>query len=200
MILVHIDGVPGDCKIPGYKAGENWEDDIELGRGRTTPDSKESSGYFIVNSFSFGVQREMKESGEKGGTLDINIGIGELEDCEIGKSMDRASPTLAQFAISGNSLGTAIIDFVEMAGTNSKLGKPFCYMRFKLDRCFVKSWKISGDADDRPTEDVSLYYNKIAFEYLYTEDGRVFNSAGCMEWDNIHNEAWTKHGIKLLKR
>lgn len=27
------------------------------------------------------VEREMKESGEKGGTEDINIGVGELQEC-----------------------------------------------------------------------------------------------------------------------
>ncbi len=32
------------------------------------------------DSFSFGVEREMKESGEKGGTEDINIGVGELQE------------------------------------------------------------------------------------------------------------------------
>lgn len=33
------------------------------------------------------------------------------------------------------------------------------------DDSFVfKSWSTSGDADDRPTEEVAFYYNKIAFE------------------------------------
>ena len=32
---------------------------------------------------------------------------------------------------------------------------------YKLDRCFVKSWSTSGDADDRPTEEVAFYYNRI---------------------------------------
>jgi hypothetical protein len=32
------------------------------------------------DTFSFGVEREMKESGEKGGTEDINIGVGELQE------------------------------------------------------------------------------------------------------------------------
>ena len=36
--------------------------------------------YFMADSFSFGVEREMKESGEKGGTEDINIGVGELQE------------------------------------------------------------------------------------------------------------------------
>ncbi len=40
------------------------------------------------DSFSFGVEREMKESGEKGGTEDINIGVGELQECTISKSTD----------------------------------------------------------------------------------------------------------------
>lgn len=25
---------------------------------------------------------------------------------------------------------------------------PVCYLKYKLDRCFVKSWSTSGDADD----------------------------------------------------
>ena len=35
-------------------------------------------------------------------------------------------------------------------------------LKYKLDRCFVKSWSTSGDADDRPTEEVAFYYNKLA--------------------------------------
>ena len=37
---------------------------------------------------------------------------------------------------------------------------------------FVKSWSTSGDADDRPTEEVAFYYNKIAFNYSHTPDGK----------------------------
>jgi hypothetical protein len=37
-------------------------------------------------------------------------------------------------------------------------------------RTFVKSWSTSGDADDRPTEEVAFYYNKIAFAYAATSD------------------------------
>lgn len=38
-------------------------------------------------------------------------------------------------------------------------------LKYKLDRAFVKSWSTSGDADDRPTEEVAFYYNKIALGY-----------------------------------
>ncbi|HEX6031039.1 MAG TPA: hypothetical protein VFY90_06385 [Tepidiformaceae bacterium] len=33
---------------------------------------------------------------------DINIGVGELQECTISKSMDSATPKLTQFAINGN--------------------------------------------------------------------------------------------------
>ncbi|MEM8790772.1 MAG: hypothetical protein AAGE80_04080 [Pseudomonadota bacterium] len=32
---------------------------------------------------------------------------------------------------------------------------------YALDRAFIKSWSTSGDADDRPTADVTFNYNKI---------------------------------------
>jgi type VI protein secretion system component Hcp len=181
MILVHIDGVNGDCTISGYdEKSSNFKE----------------TGWFVADDFGFGVEREMKESGEKGGTEDINIGVGELQECTISKSMDRASAKLAQFAINGNSLGTAFIDFVEVAG-GDKMGKPLCYLRYMLHRCFIKSWTTTASADDRPTEEVAFYYNRIAFQYLSTKDGHIFDNGGEMTWDNVKNEPWSvKVGLK----
>ena len=172
MILVQIECLPaGDVTVEGYK------------------DKK----FFVADSFSFGVEREMKESGEKGGTEDINIGVGELQECSISKSVDRSSTLLAQFAINGNSLGKARIDFVEIGGTGGVEGKPFCYMRYVLDRVFVKSWTTSGDADDRPTEEVAFYYNRIGFQYLSTTDGKGYEASSLMSWDNVSNtKDWKK--------
>lgn len=132
-IYVKIPGIPGDVTTKGYE------------------------GYFEADSFSFGIEREMKESGEKAGTEDINIGVGELQECTISKSLDLTSANLAQFAINGNSLGTAEIEFVEVGGS----GEAFTYLKYKLDRAFVKSWSTSGDADDRPTEEVAFVYGGI---------------------------------------
>ena len=58
-------------------------------------DSVSTSGWkgndwFVADSFSFGVEREMKESGEKGGTEDINIGVGELQECTNSAVADEA--------------------------------------------------------------------------------------------------------------
>ena len=178
MILVNIEKLSdmGDCTIDGYDDG-NW---------------------FVADSFSFGVEREMKESGEKAGTEDINIGVGELQECAISKSMDRSSTLLAQAAINGNSLGPAQIHFVEVAGPGGGFeGHPFCYLKYTLNRCFVKSWSTSGDADDRPTEEIAFYYNKIAFNYAYTPDGKTFQKCQEMAWNNVTNKKWDGHGLSL---
>ena len=144
--------------------------------------------WFVADSFSFGVEREMKESGEKGGTQDINIGLGELQECTLSKSVDKSSAMLAQHAINGKSLGmceVCLSDTVDGSDT------PICYAHYVMERCYVKSWSTSGDADDRPTEEVAFYYNKIAFAVEETDplDG--------MNWDNEKNRPW-REGLDWL--
>jgi type VI secretion system secreted protein Hcp len=157
-IYMKIEGIPGDVTVRGY------EGSIEL------------------NSFSVGVDRENKRSGEKGGTEDINIGIGELQEVSIAKSLDSASAKLAQFAINGNSLGQVEIHFVKTAGPET-----ISYLQYKLDRAFVKSWSTSGDADDRPTEEVAFYYNKISFAYT---PGGIQEPDNVMSWDIKKKTTW----------
>jgi len=167
-IFIKIEGIPGNAQGPDG-----------------------SVDWFVADSFSFGVEREMKESGEKGGTEDINIGVGELQECTISKSLDAASGHLAQFAINGNSAGPADICFSSATDAN---GAPNCYLRYKLERAFVKSWSTSGDADDRPTEEVAFYYNKIAFAYqALAETGEL--QQGTMSWDKRKKKTWVE-GLK----
>ena len=164
-IFIKYENIPGDTTDTGeWNAGE----------------------WFVADSFSFGVEREMKESGEKGGTQDINIGVGELQDVTIGKALDTSTPKLARLSLTGRSLGT-----VEICVTDKPDDGPAgCYLRYKLDRCFVKSWSTSGDADDRPTEEVAFYYNKIAFSYTNTDDGTV-------SWERKKKKPWPG-GERLL--
>lgn len=152
--------------------------------------------WFIADSFSFGAERDTHDSGERRGPEDINIGVGELQECTISKSMDMASMVLAQFAINGNSPGTAEIDFVKVARGGDSDGKPICYLKFKLERCFVTSWSTSGDADDRPTEEVAFYYNKIAAQYATIKDGKVSERSSIMAWDNTKQVKWDGPGIR----
>ncbi len=170
MILVYIDGIIGDCQIKNFEK------------------------YFTAESFSFGVERELSDSA-KGGTADVNIGVGELQECTISKSMDMASPWLAKKAISGSSCGKSKIKFMEAVEIKNKRHN-VVYLVFNLDNTFIKSWSMSGDGDDRPTEDVALWYNKIAFSYFYTTDGKQFKFAGTCAWDQSESKPWDNSGIE----
>lgn len=52
---------------------------------------------------AFAIEREMKESGEKGGTEDINIGIGELTECTLTGVEDIGLVSSYQFEIAYDS-------------------------------------------------------------------------------------------------
>ena len=158
-IYMKFEGIPGDVTVRGYE------------------------GYIELDSFSFGTNNEIKKFGVRG-TEDINIGIGELSEVIITKSLDSSSAKLAQFAINGNSPGQADIHFVEVAGSE---GQPVAYLQYKLDRVFIKSWSTSGDADDRPTEEISFYYNRIAFQY---SPGGISDPDKMMSWDLKKKAPW----------
>ncbi len=63
------------------------------------------------------------------------------------------------------------------------------FLEFKLFNPIVASWSISGDEDERPTEEVTLWYWKIWMQY-YTFDGKTHKSAGSKGWDRTQNKPW----------
>lgn len=114
--------------------------------------------YFVADSFSFGVEREMKESGEKSGSGELKMSL---------KKGFEGRDDLYRYFESKEPIAELTI-----ATEGRTADGRVCYLKYKLDRCFVKSWSVSGDADDRPTEEVAFYYNKIASSYSMTKDGK----------------------------
>ncbi|MEM6993514.1 MAG: hypothetical protein AAF721_23570 [Myxococcota bacterium] len=70
----------------------------------------------------------------KGGLVRISVPHGQLSAATLDAWRDDHTriPSLALTVQSG--------------GEGS--GKPVVYLKYKLDRCFIKSWSTSGDADD----------------------------------------------------
>lgn len=165
--LIRFQTVPGE--LTGPNGTDNW---IE------------------AREFSLSVNREFEPTP---GTEDINIGVGELQECTVSKSMDSASPYLAQYAINGNSLGMCEICLT----TESKISdKSQCYAHYVLDRCFVKTMHVSpqgsaegGTGDDILVEELSLYFNKIAYGFQTSSNNTT--------WDNVHLTEWPE-GVELL--
>lgn len=162
MILLKLDKVPGDCEIEAY------------------------AEYLTVNSVSWEITREFTDSA-KMGTKDINVGMADMPPITVGKSMDVGSVHLMQNAISGSSLGTAEIKFIAQSGLKNE-GEVF--LEFKLDNAIVASWSIDGSEDDRPTENVTIWYHKVWMQYFATDDGETYTPAGNRGWDRTKNKAW----------
>lgn len=90
-----------------------------------------------ITKLSFRVEREMKESGEKGGTEDINIGVGELQECTISKSMDAASPLLARLAKTRRPL-----PYVTLSGRDAR-GQ---YLTIRMKRAYIANYQTGSSA------------------------------------------------------
>lgn len=73
-------------------AGEPTRANDKKPAAATTEAYEDEKDHFVADSFSFGVEREMKESGEKGGTEDINIGVGELQEADSAPKAVKTRP------------------------------------------------------------------------------------------------------------
>jgi len=170
VIVAKIDGVPGDSNIQGYPASEGW---------------------FIVNTFSLAVDRELVES-EPGGA-GPRVGLGQIEAIELSKPLDKGSAKLMQLAVTGAASATAEIRFLVFppSGGGGQTPDPIAYLVYKLEGCYVKSWGTSGDEYDRPEEELSLIFNKFAFAYYHSDNGLQHTQSGTFGWDLVRETAWS---------
>jgi type VI secretion system secreted protein Hcp len=161
MILLHLDKCPGDSTIPGY---EKW---------------------IACTSVSWNIERTFSESA-KAGTMDVNVGVADIPPITVGKTLDVASTYLMSAGIAGGSMGKeAKLHFLFATPE----GKQKLFLEYKLLNPIIASWSISGDEDDRPTEEVSIWYWKIWMQY-YTWDGQNHKPAGSKGWDRTKNQPW----------
>ncbi|MFO0902431.1 MAG: type VI secretion system tube protein Hcp [Pirellulales bacterium] len=176
MILMKIEKVVGDCMI------------------------KEFTEHFTCESVGFGITREVADSA-KAGTADIVFGVGELQEVSVSKSMDMGSPLLANFAMRGATVGNVDIKFIQVAQNADNQTVAIIFMQMHLKNAFVKTWSISGDADGRPTEELTYWYNGIAFTWYYTTDNQQGKNyvkvTPPFTWDHATNKPWTEGGDKL---
>ena len=110
-------------------------------RGDITSQNYDAGKYFTADSFSFSIEPEMKESSVRP-TISITMPY----------NVD--SLVLLEAAVAGDPLYDVVIGVAHEAGS----GEPVAYLKYKLKRCWVKSWSTSGDADDRSTEEVTFVF------------------------------------------
>jgi len=161
MILLHLDKCPGDSTIPKY---EKW---------------------IACTSVSWNIERTFSESA-KAGTMDVNVGVADIPPISVNKTLDVASTYLMAAGIAGGTMGKeAKLHFLFATPE----GEQKLFLEYKLNNPIIASWSISGDEDERPTEEVSIWYWKIWMQY-YTWDGSNHKPAGSKGWDRTKNAPW----------
>jgi type VI secretion system secreted protein Hcp len=78
---------------------------------------------------------------------------------ELTKHVDKASPKLLEHCASGTVLPGARLEFMEETPSQVR------YYDIRLENVLITSFGNSGDAADRPTESLSLNYEKITWTY-----------------------------------
>lgn len=151
-ILVKVDGISGSSRIRGYE------------------------GWFPIDSFEFAVTRTQGPKSGKAGTADLGLGAAEIQPIQITKPFDSGSIKLARAAIAGSQIGNVDIAFVRM----KRDGTAEEFLRYRLEVTYVKEWSTTGDADDNPTEDVTLMYTRIS----------LGSGNDIVGWDFKRNSAW----------
>jgi type VI secretion system secreted protein Hcp len=118
--------------------------------------------YFEVTSFQFGVGRGIKSASGQS-TREGNI--ASVSEIVVTKESDGASLKLFQESLMGKLDKTVKIAFVRTGGD-----VPKCYLRIELEGCGISGFSMSAGGD-RPTESLSLNFDKITMFYNPVGDG-----------------------------
>ena len=103
--------------------------------------------------------------GSSSGGSSRPTGASERTPFVVAKVLDKTSPQLAQSCVSGEKFTEVLID---LATTGSK--KTIVYMQYKLSNVFIASYSVSGNSDDRPTEEIALNYEKIEWKFIEVDN------------------------------
>lgn len=147
-----------------------------LDRGDAVLRAKErdesSSGAGKVRFERLNVVKKTDTSTSMAGDQQRTRGDTTLGDVVIVREMDKSTPLLMHreldastrlLIVTGQFLGCEPGGTLPIAEVSN--GRRAWLVRNLVVEGCATSWSTSGDADDRPTEEVAFYYNKIAFTY-----------------------------------
>lgn len=118
-----------------------------------------------VLSYSWGASNNATYSATSGG---YTTGKAQFESLQITKKVDIASPNFGKAVAMGTNYPTATLTLYS-GGTE----KPSAYMIYTMTDVIITGVQHSGNANDVPTEQVSLNYAKLQVTHKELADGAV---------------------------
>jgi type VI secretion system secreted protein Hcp len=130
-----------------------------------------------ISSFSFGVSNPTTISSATGGA---GAGKAQFQDFHFTSSMTKASPKLMLSCATGTHIKKAEL-FCRKAGGNERA--PVEFLKITLTDVLVSSYQTGGSNDIIPTDQFSLNYAKIEFDYTPQKSDGSLDSAVTASWD-----------------
>lgn len=107
-----------------------------------------------LESWSWGATQAGTGGGGGSGKVSVH-------DFNFGKNVDKASPKLMEFLTTGKHIKEATLELCRP----SEDGRSQCYLTIKLSDVLVSGYQIGGSGETVPTDQFSLNFAKIEFEY-----------------------------------
>lgn len=150
---------------------------INLGdkiKGETHDKAQKASNDIDVLSWSWGMsQSGNMHMGGGGGS-----GKASFQDLSFTKYVDSASPALMLHLAKGTHIPKATL-LVRKAGEGQQK-----YMVIEMKECIVSSLSTGGSGgEDKLTENVTLNFAKVKYEYFKQDDKGATKSAGEFDYD-----------------
>ena len=135
-------------------------------------------GEIEVLSWSWGItQTGTTHSGTGGGAGKANV-----QDITFTKWMDRASPALLKYCLSGKHIKEGHLT-VRKAGE-----KPLEYVKITLKDAIISSIQTGGSgSDERLTETLGVNFSKVEFEYVPQKADGSGDSSTPITWNIAAN-------------
>lgn len=112
--------------------------------------------YIEFTSFNFGVGRAIKAAR---GTSTREAGIASVSEITLTKETDKSSVKLFEMALVGKMNHSVDIAFTRQGSDQSEP-----YIKLKLEGCGISGFSVSSGGD-RPTESITLNFDKVEFGY-----------------------------------
>jgi type VI secretion system secreted protein Hcp len=112
----------------------------------------------------------------------------DVEDMDLVKHLDKASPKLYELCCNGKHLKDATLELCRAGGDKTK------YLEVKMEQVVISSARPSGKSegsDGFPTEKISLNFGKV--KWTYTQQKRADGSGGgnvAGGWDLTANKVY----------
>ncbi|WP_010585283.1 Hcp family type VI secretion system effector [Schlesneria paludicola] len=141
MLLMMLPGITGDSIVEGFV------------------------GWISLGSVQFGVGRGVSSAGV--GMKDRDTSTPSISEVVVTKMTDITSTLLFAEATYGDALDNCIIALVQTGGKDAPVQE---YWRITLTKPILSGWSLSSGGD-RPSESISINFNKIVMKYTQFTDG-----------------------------